>query len=332
MKKIYSLLAIFLCVGLIAPVCAFPIEKTHMDSWGRTMMFNDGDAIYFGQTVAVTNSSICYNYEYEVFENCTVTIKTNGHVVVVDENGEPIISKNGFEFRYTSNWRCIMSGMTWNNFPHYGREFSNFEVMDFETEGEAGMFMGVSTIKGAHSPDEYMIVQKGTWTSKDVKAHAEEKGVEYVYVLQFSRTGSEPPVKHVEVVDKDFVQSVLNSVCNGINYTQFPETITYGDMTFSSSLWQDIGREGYMYDYYWATSKSWTPYINILGAGPVKPYDSFLDGAICSESLGELNDFSTFDEFMSALRTIDDAYEVWFECEDSDNSNNNFAIDIALHG
>lgn len=258
MKKIYSLLAIFLCVGLIAPVCAFPIEKTHMDSWGRTMMIEDGECIYFGQTVAVTESSIACIYEYEVFENCTVTIETNGHVVVVDENGDRVISKNGVEFRYTSNWR-ITSSMTWNNFPYGGGK----------------------------------------------------------------------PVKHVEFVDEDFVLSVLNSVCNGIDYTQFPETITYGDMTFNLALPQVFGWEGYEYDYYWRTSESWTPYINILGAGPVKLYD-FVEGDILSESEGLL-EFYTYDEFMSALNTIDDAHEVTIITEDSNDWRNNCCVDIALH-
>lgn len=258
MKKIYSLLAIFLCVGLIAPVCAFPIEKTHMDSWGRTMMFDNGDAIYFGQTVAVTESSISYNYDFEIIENCTVTIKTDGRVVVVDENGDRVISKNGVEFRYSSNWR-VMTSMTWNNFPLTGGK----------------------------------------------------------------------QVKHVEFVDADFYYSVINSVCNGIDYTEFPETITYGDMTFESSLWQDIGWEGYMYDYYWRTSESWTPYINILGAGPVKLYD-FVEGDILSESEGLL-EFYTLEEFESALKTIDDAHEVTIITEDSNDWRNNCCVDIALH-
>lgn len=130
MKKIYAILAVFLCVGMIAPVYGASIEQAYTDSWGRTCLFDNGDAIYFGQTVAVTNSSIACNYEYEVIENCTVTVKTNGHVVVVDENGDPIISKNGFEFRYTSNWRFILTGMTWNNFPNGG---SKVEVVTVGT-------------------------------------------------------------------------------------------------------------------------------------------------------------------------------------------------------
>ncbi len=258
MKKIYAILAIFLCVGLIAPAYGASIEQTYTDSWGRTCLFDNGDAIYFGQTVAVTESSIACVYEYEVFENCTVTIETDGHVVVVDENGDRVISKNGFEFRYTSNWR-ITSSMTWNNFPYGGGK----------------------------------------------------------------------PVKHVEYVDADFYYSVINTICNGRDYTQFPETIIYGDMTFESSLWQDIGYEGYMYDYYWTTSESWTPYINILGAGPVKLYD-FVEADIYSESEGYLH-FDTLEEFTSALKRINDAYEVAILTEDSNDWKNNMCIDIALH-
>lgn len=173
MKTIKAICACIALMMIITPVMG-------CDKFGRDYENINGDVYYYNQTVY-----ICGLYGaiegFTTFENCTVKIATSGEITF-DGKKAPF-----YQMKYASS--CWYQGMGWNNFPTSGKnpieEFSNFDVMDFETSGEAGMYMCVATIKGAHSPNEFMIAQKGTWTSQDAKAHCEANGIEWVTILQY---------------------------------------------------------------------------------------------------------------------------------------------------
>lgn len=154
------------------------------DHFGRDYERINGDIYYPNQTVYIAGvHGACAGFE--TFENCTVKIATSGEITF-DGKTAPF-----YTLKYASS--CWYQGMAWNNFPTSGKnpeepeepEFTNYTVMDFNTEGECGMFICVSTIKGAHSPEEFMVAQKGTWTSQDAKAHCEANGIEWVTILQY---------------------------------------------------------------------------------------------------------------------------------------------------
>lgn len=172
MNKIIKAIGAFLAMMMIiTPVMGY-------DHFGREYENINGDIYYYNQTVYIGGIyGACGGFE--TFENCTIKIATSGEITF-DGKKAPY-----YQMKYASS--CWYQGMGWNNFPAYGEEFEDIEftLLKFETSGEAGMYMCVATIKGAHNPAEFMIVKAGTWNKHDVRAHAEANGIAHVTVLEY---------------------------------------------------------------------------------------------------------------------------------------------------
>lgn len=173
MNKIVKAIGAFLAMMMIiTPVMG-------CDHFGRDYE-NNGDIYYYNQTVYIAGIYGAIG-GFETFEDCTVKIATSGEITFDGKKAPLYTLKYGASVHYT--------GMGWNNFPAYNEvpEEGNVDyiVIQFETSGEAGMYMCVCCIKGAFSPEQFMIVQKGTWTEHDVKVYANKHAVTHMFVLEY---------------------------------------------------------------------------------------------------------------------------------------------------